>query len=47
LVRTGDETPLEIRLYRNGGHRRATVDAVWSAAEAVAADAMQDRTSLD
>jgi DNA-binding transcriptional LysR family regulator len=37
LVAIGEEIPLEIRLYRNTGHRRAAVAAVWQAAEAVAA----------
>ncbi|WP_336489643.1 LysR family transcriptional regulator [Methylobacterium nigriterrae] len=43
LITTGEETPLEVRLYRNEGHRRAAVSAVWQAAEAVAAETMQDR----
>ncbi|GJD59194.1 LysR family transcriptional regulator [Methylobacterium dankookense] len=47
LVATGPSTPLEVRLYRNAAHRRAAVSAVWEAAEAVAAETMQDRTGPD
>ncbi|WP_027174000.1 LysR substrate-binding domain-containing protein [Methylobacterium sp. 10] len=45
LVATGDETPLEIRLYRNAGHRRAAVSALWQAATEIGAQTMQDRNS--
>lgn len=37
LIESGGETPLEVRLYRNAGHRRAAVAAVWDAAGALAA----------
>lgn len=33
LIATGTEIALEIRLYRNAGHRRPAVEAVWSAAQ--------------
>jgi DNA-binding transcriptional LysR family regulator len=42
LVAEGRETALEIRLYRNAGHRRAVVSAVWQAAKDVAEQTMQD-----
>ncbi|WP_019903398.1 LysR family transcriptional regulator [Methylobacterium sp. 77] len=45
LIAVGEEAPLEIRLYRNAGHRRSTVSAVWQAAAAIAAKTMQDRNS--
>lgn len=32
LIASGAETPLAIRLYRNAGHRRPAVEAVWNAA---------------
>jgi DNA-binding transcriptional LysR family regulator len=47
LAAAGEEIPLEVRLYRNAAHRRAAVSAVWEAAEAVAAETMQDRTRPD
>ncbi len=37
LVETGESTPLEIRLYRNGSKARAAVEALWSAAQDIAA----------
>ncbi|GJD87425.1 HTH-type transcriptional regulator YjiE [Methylobacterium hispanicum] len=46
LIALGEAMPLEVRLYRNAGHRRAAVSAVWEAAEAVAA-IMQDRNRSD
>ncbi|ACL57696.1 LysR family transcriptional regulator [Methylobacterium nodulans] len=47
LIAEGEETPLEVRLYRNAGHRRTAVLAVWQAAEAVAAETMQHRNKVD
>ena len=47
LIPTGAGIPLEVRLYRNAGHRRAAVSAVWQAADAVAAGSMQDRNEGD
>ena len=41
LVTTGEATPLEVRLYRNAAHRRASVVAVWNAAETLAGETMQ------
>ena len=40
LIVTGEAIDLEVRLYRNGGHRRPAVSAVWQAAEAIAAASM-------
>ena len=39
LVATGGETALAVRLYRNAGHRRGAVAALWEAACALAATA--------
>ncbi len=33
LIATGTEIALDIRLYRNAGHRRPAVEAVWNATE--------------
>lgn len=46
LVTTGGEVALEVRLYRNADNRRAAVEALWQAAEALAAETMRDRTGL-
>ncbi|WP_264050763.1 LysR family transcriptional regulator [Methylobacterium flocculans] len=46
LIALGEAMPLEVRLYRNAGHRRAAVSAVWEAAEAIAGT-MQDRNRPD
>ncbi|MDP4023258.1 LysR family transcriptional regulator [Methylobacterium sp. NEAU 140] len=45
LVATGPETALEVRLYRNAGHRRGAVSAVWEAAGTT--EVMRDRTGVD
>jgi LysR family transcriptional regulator, hypochlorite-specific transcription factor HypT len=47
LIAMGEEVALEVRLYRNAGHRRATVVAVWEAAGALAAETMQDQNKVD
>jgi DNA-binding transcriptional LysR family regulator len=47
LIAMGEETALEVRLYRNAGHRRATVAAVWDAARVLAAETMQDQNKVD
>jgi len=47
LIATGEEIALEVRLYRNAGHRRATVAAVWEAAGVLAAETMQDPNKVD
>ena len=47
LTAMGEETALEVRLYRNAGHRRATVAAVWDAARVLAAETMQDQNKVD
>jgi LysR family transcriptional regulator, hypochlorite-specific transcription factor HypT len=47
LIATGEEVALEVRLYRNAGHRRATVAAVWEAAGVLAAETMQDPNKVD
>lgn len=41
------EAPLDIRLYRNAGHRRPAVAAVWEAAGVVAAETMPTRHRPD
>lgn len=46
LIALGEAMPLEVRLYRNAGHRRAAVSAVWEAAEAIAGT-MQNRNRPD
>ena len=46
LIAFGEAMPLEVRLYRNAGHRRAAVSAVWEAAEVVAGT-MQNRNRPD
>jgi DNA-binding transcriptional LysR family regulator len=47
LIATGEETALEIRLYRNAGHRRAAVVALWEAAEALTTETMHDWNRVD
>ena len=47
LIAAGEETALEIRLYRNAGHRRAAVAALWEAARAFTTETMQDRNRAD
>ena len=40
LLTTGEPIAMEVRLYRNGAHRRPAVSVVWQAAEAIAASSM-------
>ncbi len=48
LTIVGEETPLEVRLYRNAGHQRGIVAAVWDAAERHAArQTMRDGNEPD
>jgi DNA-binding transcriptional LysR family regulator len=47
LIATGEETALEIRLYRNAGHRRAAVAALWEAAGALTTETMHDWNRVD
>jgi DNA-binding transcriptional LysR family regulator len=59
LLATAGEIALEVRLYRNAGHRRGAVAALWEAAGALATgteppgagtggpETMQDRTGAD
>ncbi|QRE75481.1 LysR family transcriptional regulator [Methylobacterium aquaticum] len=45
LIASGAETVLEVRLYRNGGHRRPAVAGVWEAS-GVIAETMRERNNL-
>ena len=47
LIATGEGVALEVRLYRNAGHRRAAVAAVWKADGALADEIMQDWNRVD
>jgi DNA-binding transcriptional LysR family regulator len=47
LIATGEEIALEARLYRNAGHRRAAVAALWKAAGALSTAVMHDRHRVD
>ena len=47
LIAAGEGIALEVRLYRNAGHRRAAVAALWKAAGALATEVMQDRNRVD
>ncbi|MCJ2122222.1 LysR family transcriptional regulator [Methylobacterium sp. J-077] len=47
LIATNEAMPLEVRLYRNAGHRRAAVSAVWQAAGALADETMRDWNRSD
>jgi LysR family transcriptional regulator, hypochlorite-specific transcription factor HypT len=44
LIASGAETVLEVRLYRNAGHRRPAIAAVWEASGLIA-KTMQDRNT--
>ncbi len=47
LITSGEELALEVRLYRNAGHRPAAVAALWDAAGALATADVQNRNRVD